>query len=262
MGEIMNYKSIFITGGVLLFSSTSASSVEIKHGNIYTESNTWLIGSGLTYGEEFYKDTDDEWTPLFDFGYLGEDLSLSSSGLGYQFYQGKSIPLNLSVKLHLSHSGYEPSDSDFLNGMQERDPSYDASIIGDFHTSWGVTSLYLSHDITNSYDSFNFGASQFFPIDLGQFTITPSLSAHYFSKKFNQYYFGVESNESNVNRTRYSPNSDFVLDFSYYLSYQFSKNWQLINSTTFVYYGSEITDSPIVSTEHQIYSSIGAYYYF
>ncbi|MCM5510021.1 MULTISPECIES: MipA/OmpV family protein [Vibrio] len=259
---MMNYTPIILGGCALLVSASSHATVHIKHGNVYTNENTWLIGAGLSFGQELYRGTENEWIPEVDIGYLGNDFSLTSSGLGYRFLGSDTSPINLSVKVNLSHSGYEADDSEFLKGMQEREATYDASLVSDFYTPWGVSSAYIAHDIMGRYKSYNLGLTQFFPIDMGKITFTPSMSLHYFSKKFTQYYFGIESNEENISRPRYSTDSEIAVDFSYYFSYEFSSKWQIINSTSWVLYGNEIKNSPIISNDHQFYSSLSAYYYF
>lgn len=98
-------------------------------------------------------------------------------------------------------------------------------------------------------------SSVFRPVD--NIVISPYASATYLSKRYTDYYFGVDANEigGNISNT-YSPDGAMKFGAGVYGEYYFTKNISALAFINMDKYSSDVTKSPIV--EDRIITNIGA----
>ena len=87
--------------------------------------------------------------------------------------------------------------------------------------------------------------------------ISPSVNVKYLSKKYTDYYFGVDKNELGGSITNeYNPDGAFEFGAGLYGEYYFTKNISALAYFNMKQYSSEVTKSPI--TEDRIITNVGA----
>ena len=87
--------------------------------------------------------------------------------------------------------------------------------------------------------------------------ISPSISTKYLSKKYTDYYFGVDRDELGGNITNeYNPDGAFEFGAGLYGEYYFTKNISALAYVNMSRYSSEVRKSPI--TEDRIITNVGA----
>ena len=87
--------------------------------------------------------------------------------------------------------------------------------------------------------------------------ISPSISTKYLSKKYTDYYFGVDSDELGGNITNeYNPDGAFEFGAGLYGEYYFTKHISALAYVNMSRYSSEVRKSPI--TEDRIITNVGA----
>ena len=87
--------------------------------------------------------------------------------------------------------------------------------------------------------------------------ISPSIGTRYLSKKYTDYYFGIDRNELGGNITNeYTPDGAFEFGAGLYGEYYFTKNISALAYVNMKQYSSEVTKSPI--TEDRIITNVGA----
>lgn len=87
--------------------------------------------------------------------------------------------------------------------------------------------------------------------------ISPSIGTRYLSKKYTDYYFGIDRNELGGNITNeYNPDGAFEFKTRLYGEYYFTKNISALAYVNMSRYSSEVRKSPI--TEDRIITNVGA----
>ena len=102
------------------------------------------------------------------------------------------------------------------------------------------------------------GASLSYAYPIGEkFVLSPSINATYFSKKYTDYYFGVDRDELGGNITNeYNPSGAFEFKTGLYGEYYFTKHISALAYVNMSRYSSEVRKSPI--TEDRIITNVGA----
>ena len=87
--------------------------------------------------------------------------------------------------------------------------------------------------------------------------ISPSIGTRYLSKKYTDYYFGVDRDELGGNITNeYNPDGAFEFKTGLYGEYYFTKNISALAYVNMSRYSSKVRKSPI--TEDRIITNVGA----
>ena len=102
------------------------------------------------------------------------------------------------------------------------------------------------------------GTSLSYAYPIGEkFVLSPSINATYFSKKYTDYYFGVDRDELGGNITNeYNPDGAFEFGAGLYGEYYFTKHISALAYVNMSRYSSEVRKSPI--TEDRIITNVGA----
>lgn len=222
------------------------------------------IGAGISYIDRPYEDYDsDEKTfPIPIILYEGKHLFARGQTIGWDFTT--SDTWELAVIAEYLFQGYEESDSDFLDGMDDRDPSIGVG----GHVVWqpnefGVK-LTAVTDVADESDGSQVRGKLFYVSKFGDgFTVTPSFSVVWQDEDFNDYYYGVRASEATMVRPAYEADDDINYRFGLNASYQKpGSRWRYMGGIVYELLGDEIDDSPIVEDDSVLSGFIGVAYTF
>lgn len=162
--------------------------------------------------------------------------------------------------------GYDEDDSDELEGMHNRNKTFDVG--GEFGVSgdWGsVTAAFLT-DVLGVDDGQEIRvvyAKPFKkPFNVNSLKITPSVGLAWQSNNLVDYYYGVRSDEARAGRPAYSPDTAVNWLWGVDANYRLNDKWTLLGGFTYYWLDSEIRNSPIVSRDYSISIIAGAMYKF
>ena len=91
-----------------------------------SEKRGFLYGAGLIVSEEPYRGYGTRVIPIPVLGYVGERLRVLGPFVSYDVLQAESS--RVSLRAAPRFQGFEESDSDFFEGMEDRDSSIDAGL--------------------------------------------------------------------------------------------------------------------------------------
>jgi len=222
--------------------------------------NYLSIGAGPYIQSQPYKDTDAFIlpTPVIFLEY--EIFYVRWSQMGVYFYGGEDW--GLSLMLQPRPYGYKADDSQYLEGMSDRKSSWEGGLSLAGKNDLGFAEIIYAHDLLNSSNRSLIRAEIGTKIKYKQWTFVPSLMLFWFSKGFNDYYYGVNENESTQTREEYHPNAGINGAFQSYLNYQLSSEWGILTNIRADYLNSTISNSPIVSDKHILSGMISLLYTF
>jgi outer membrane protein len=210
--------------------------------------------------QKVYRNIDRDNFALPLVSYENKWASLGLPKADFKMYSTGSISFRLRARYE--DEGYDPDDSPFLSGMDERKGSV-----------WvGATSIWengianVSAEVLGDASGNSKGARAGIQIDhrfgFGIFGITPRLVVEWYDRKFVDYYYGVRASEATVVRNAYQGDSTTAADAGLRLDYSPARQHTLLLDVGAKRFGNAIKDSPIVEKEAQTAVAVGYLYRF
>ena len=224
------------------------------------DSSRWGIGLGAAVIERPYRDYDNE-TKAIPILYF-ENRWLDVNGGRIDFKVNESEVLDFRVRARYALDGYETDESDYLQGMEERDDSawVGAAVIWK-NSIAEVSAEYLTDAMDNSGGSRGrvqverrFG--------MGRFGLTPRVAAEWVDQKYVAYYYGVLPEEATVDRPFYEGDATVNVEAGVRLDYSPAQRHTFFLDVGTVSLGDEIKQSPLVERSAQTRISAGYLFHF
>jgi outer membrane protein len=260
---VKNISMLSVAGAALILSVSQVSLAD--EFSVSTGTRPITAGLGILYKDKPYKDYDnDEKSSLVPvILYEGESFFVRGSSLGWKFIDNKGLEF-AAVGEYLA-DGYDHSDSDYLSGMKDRDPSFGVGA----HVIWNPEALGFKlaavTDVTDNSDGSQVRGEVFYKYRTGDWMFKPSAGFVWQSENYNDYYYGVKESEArpSIGRTAYSANDDFNYRLGAVAVYQQKTSpWMFAGGLRYDIFGNEIEDSSIVDEDNEMTAFIGVAYTF
>ena len=254
-------RSLFIcTAAIFLSQAVMAGEFSVDTGK-----RPITIGIGALHKDKPYEDYDssEKTSAVPIVLYEGEHFFARGSTIGWDFMD--SDAMELAVIGEFLGDGYDSGDSDFLNGMSDRDPSFGLG----GHFVWKPENLGFKlaavTDMADNSDGTQVRGEVFYTHRTGDWMFKPYAGIVWQDEDYNDYYYGVRARESLVpsGRFAYSADSDFNYRFGAVAVYQKKTSpWMYIGGLRYDLLGDEIDDSPIVDDDSELTAILGVAYTF
>ena len=230
-----------------------------------TGSRPFTLGLGALYKDKPYRgyDSDEKTSAVPLIMYEGENFFARGGSLGWKFVT--TSPWEVAVVGEFLADGYEDSDSNYLRGMDDRDPSFGLG----GHVVWKPADLGFKlaavTDVTDNSDGSQVRGEMFYTMHSGPWHLRPMVGVIWQDEDYNDYYYGVKPKEVNasIGRTAYSADSDINYRLGATLIYQQNNSpWMFIVGARYDFLGDEIDDSPIVDDDTELTAVAGFGYSF
>ena len=158
--------------------------------------------------------------------------------------------------------GYKPTDSAFLEGMEERKNTLEGGVAFSASYEKAFFEIMMLTDMLDRHDSWLARAELGRKYALGDFTFYPSLLLLYQSQKFNDYYYGVQSSEvdMSIGRTFYKANAGLEVGVQTFINYAINEKYSILTNIRADKLPEEVSQSPLLDEEY-IYSGLVALMY-
>lgn len=220
----------------------------------------WGIGLGAAVIERPYRDYDNE-TKAIPIVYF-ENRWVDVNGGRIDFKANDSKVLDFRLRARYALDGYDPGESDYLQGMQERDDSawVGAAVVWKNPIA-EVSAEYLVDAMDNSEGSRGriqverrFG--------MGRFGLTPRVAAEWVDQKYVAYYYGVRPEEATLDRPFYEGDATVNVEAGIRFDYSPAQRHTFFLDVGTVSLGDEIKQSPLVERSAQTRISAGYLFHF
>jgi len=191
----------------------------------------------------------------------GERAYLRGLRGGWRMYD--EGPFEVSVIAQARLDGFDADDSDFLTGMDDRKPSLDVGIAGDwlvpgvgnFEAAVVVDALDRSGGVETSLGWNGL-------VRAGEWFIIPGVSGRWQDASLVDYYYGVREDEAIPGRPAYRPGAAFKPELSVLVNRTFGnkRRWSFFARAAHEWLPSQISDSPIVEGDGNTSIFIGVGY--
>lgn len=215
------------------------------------------MGVGLLWNTEPYRGVDSEFYAFPTITWRIGRVFVREAGLGFQIAGDTHWSVDAFAELRFD--GYDADDSDFLDGMDDRDGTLDAGL------------AYVRRSPTLGKFAFSVAADTLdrhggYQVDITWSKLTrfglPSVRVAYYSSALADYYYGVEADEAAPGRPAYSPGGSIVISPNYTFGAPLTDRWNWLVNVGADFYPDDISDSPIMEDSYRAYVFLGASYRF
>jgi outer membrane protein len=229
-----------------------------------------LIGGGLSLGlgvrgtSEIYKEVESEIGLVPYFNYKNGPLEITghnSIDVNLRFYLNTYFSAVLIGSLPMDE-GYNPDDSDYLEGMDELHTLYSFGLGLEWSYAGWEAGLKVLQDISGEHDGQEIELSLGYSWMAAGFELYPELSLTWMSEKTVNYFYEVSTWEALDNRPVYSPGSGFEVGVGFIVQRALFENFTTIALFEINTFDNQITDSPLVDKDYEFGSVLGVMYTF
>ena len=161
----------------------------------------FLYGIGLAVDREIYKDYDRRVILLPVIGYRGEKLTVFGPFVRYELL--KSGAVEFSIQASPRFDGFDESDSDIFEGMDERKFSMDLGFGIEYARDDWKFELSSLHDVLGRSNGTELSTGLSKVFRSGSLFIEPGIGFSYLDSRHVDYYYGVSTNEVASFRPRF-----------------------------------------------------------
>lgn len=155
---------------------------------------------------------------------------------------------------------YKASDSDALQGMQDKESTFEAGLAFSIKADKSYFEIMALKDILGRYNSWIIKSELGYEFKVGNFSFYPSAILIYQSSQFINYYYGVTQREANSFRAEYQAGNALQLGVQTYIEYPLTKSLSAFFNIRADKLPQEATESPIVNDDY-IYSGLASLIY-
>ena len=182
-------------------------------------------------------------------------------GIYFYGHKDENLSWGFSLTAQPRPNGYKPSDSSSLQGLDEKQTSFEGGLAYTLYSSGKYLEAMLLTDLLGRYDSYIAKVEIGMKQQVLHASFYPSIIAVYESKKFTDYYYGISAAEAA--RTPYSPyNPGGGIRFAAqtYINYPLTKRWSAFFNFRVDRLTNNAKNSPIVSDSF-VYSGLASLLY-
>ena len=249
---------------LILSISCVFSSVFAEESAVDRDKTTVMAGVGVLIIDKPYKGGDTDILPIPLFLYQKDRLVLSGTKISYYFIYDEDWALSLIGAPRFE--GYDDDESRHLNGMHDRDGTYELGMECSRKFDWGTFSAKFFADVLGEHNGQEIQLTYKKNFDnilnVKNLDVTPLVGVNWRSQQLNDYYFGVEGSEVAAGRPEYHAGSSTGILAGLRVDYPLGQRWNLFSSLNIEWLNSEITDSPIVDEGAILSFLVGAMYRF
>ncbi|MFT4997420.1 MAG: outer membrane protein [Flavobacteriales bacterium] len=229
---------------LLMFSFATFADEDRGEARERVERQGFVYGVGLAVRKEIYKGFDQRVIPLPTIGYRGEKLTVLAPFASYDVASFESIKFSLRAAPRFQ--GFDESDSFIFEGMEERKFSMDSGVGVQYEKNNWRVDVGAMFDVLNRSNGYELHSRLSRVYSYGPFFFEPRVTVSYLDANHVDYYYGVTSDEMNSFRSQYLGASTVNTSFNFSISTPIFFGGFSSISVGRTWFGSGITDSPLV----------------
>lgn len=219
------------------------------------------VGVNVGYGITAY-DADNDVQVLPHAFYDNNRFYLEGSEAGIYGYKDDTHQLRFG----LSYDGrsFDPNDANgALKDLSKRDISILAHANYMYVSPIGGIRLKVAQDVLGEHNGTNASLSHISRFTLDNTTIYPSFGLNWYSKKYNDYYYGIDNNEAVASGLpAYEVGSSVSPFVSLMVNYDINAHWAIFGQGRIEWLDDNVKDSPMIDSDTYAVARLGVSYTF
>lgn len=184
---------------------------------------------------------------------------ISGTETGYMFFSANELSVSLEFSPTLL--GYQSEDSEYFNGMKDRDITLESGFKLEYQNGLHKLKLKALYDFFDVYDGYSaIFEYSYIKLTSSSGTFVTNIGAENYSSSKSSYYFGVFDNESTSDRKSYYLNHTINYYASVDYIYNISSRWTFFANLEYKHYDEQVYKSPIVDQRFAISNFLGVVY--
>ncbi len=220
----------------------------------------WTLGVLGISRDTAYRQLDDDTLAVPFAQYDGERFYWRGLRAGWRAFEDDKFEFDLIAQIRTD--GYDPDESPFFVGMDERERSLDVGASATVRPGFGDISASIVTDALGRSDGQEVTVSWGYSWRVGPIFIRPEIAARWQSQSMVDYYYGVRPSEATALRPAYEADSAVFADASLNLIIPFSKRWISLLRVGYTRLPDEAANSPIVEDDNELTILAGIGYRF
>lgn len=228
--------------------SIAATAIMFSHAAV---AGTWSLGASALVSPNPYRGYDTKVYPIPIISYESDDFYFHTLTAGY--YLWKDDKNKFSLTATYLPFGFTPSDSDDsqMKRLDKRRGTLMGGLAYSHNEDWGTLRASFNGDVLNNSDGLVADVAYLYAFHQDNWALIPGVGVAWSSSNQNQYYYGINSNESRRSGlSTYSPDDSFSPYVELSAKYNFTKDWQGFFTGRYIRLASEVTDSPMVDKNY------------
>lgn len=214
--------------------------------------NLLSVGAGVIITKDPYKGIDTQSQGIPFFLYRTDKISIYGPMISYSLLEDRYWQIKALAKVRFE--GYEQEDSNFLQGMDDRQWTLEMGGSLSRISTMGKITADFAADILNEHKGYELRLYYSYDFrnifKISALTVTPNLGLAYRSRQLNDYYYGVSASEAIAGRPKYNVGDSTGLMSGLRANYKLSEKLSLMGLISFEWLGDEIRNSPIVDEDY------------
>ncbi|MGC6386977.1 MipA/OmpV family protein [Ewingella sp. S1.OA.A_B6] len=228
--------------------SIAATAIMFSHAAV---ADTWSLGASVLVSPNPYRGYDTKVYPIPIISYESDDFYFHTLTAGY--YLWKDDKNKFSLTATYLPFGFNPSDSDDsqMKRLDKRRGTLMGGLAYSHNEDWGTLRTTFNGDVLDNSDGLVADVAYLYAFHADNWALVPGVGVAWNSSNQNQYYYGINSNESRRSGlSSYSPGDSFSPYVELSAKYNFTKEWQGFFTGRYIRLASEVTDSPMVEKNY------------
>lgn len=218
------------------------------------------VGVGAALSSAIYKEMDTKVIILPTLQMQHQGFYFKALEAGYRYAVSETLSFDIYSAARVD--GYDADDSDYLEGMEDREMSLDGGLRVNKMLSSFLLSLEWKHDLLDKYAGHETIATIKRAIGYEKSMLIPFIGASYMSEELSDYYYGVRESEARANREHYELEGAYSGFLGIAIIHRFDPHLRGMINAKATIYSSEIDSSPIVDKGRQFALMGGILYRF
>jgi len=208
------------------------------------------VGAGAVFNESPYKGYNENVSAVPLISYEGEHFYVRQTTAGWVVWKDAKNEFSLTASWMPLHFDPEDNDDTAMSQLDERKSS--AMLGGAYyrHESWGSLKFAVAADAMDESGGVAGELSYFRPVRMERLTLTPSVGVLFYDASFNDYYYGVSTQESRRSGLQqYSADESVTPYVGVAAKYQLTQNLYLNASAVYTVLPDEVKNSPMIDRD-------------
>lgn len=229
-----------------------AREIEVELRSILGRRGRIGVGVGVIAQSSPYRDSDQSVVqPIPAITYIGDRLQIFGPRIQYGVIRRGDAALAVTAGYRVG--AYEEDDSDYLEGMKDREGTLMGGLSVRVRVPYGLRmGAGYEHDMLDRFNggSGRLGVERSF--QRGILTVSPHVALNWMSDGMADYEFGVPADRARADRPAYRVGDAFVPESGLGLFVELKGSWRLILNGSVKFLPAEIADSPIVEQDYVV----------
>ena len=229
--------------GLVLAAGVTTASAQMR-----PQTSTLKLGLGLVASDDGYKGLGIKTTVIPGLSVQTPRFSLRGTSAELAVTNPENTDFSVNLRADLLMQGYKASDAAIFNGMSNRKPSLLLGVGAKAMTPIGQVWLEAGADATGNSKGLRTEVGIGWRTALGDWNVSPYVSAQHNSAKLVNYYYGVTAAEAAAGRPAYDAGAATNFNLGVSASTDLSPSLSLVLGARYRAYGASIRQSPLIDS--------------